>query len=289
MGSRWQKSDYFVGDQDYGCTEQVDQGVEHHHHDGCPGEDPGGCRLYNSLLEMMPSNPPCRIQPVPQRGAGMVALRKLFPGDLILIEPPLIFVPDKMDGEATAALLEVLMSRMSQVQREAVLYLNDSKNPDDPDNLGRFYTNAMSYGEDAVLCPIMARANHSCRPNAEFVTRKDLGLNHLRAIYPIEEGEEVEINYMLMETEGLEGREARQAYLRRSYDFECICSACNMTGKRLDADEGLRESLRQMRDRGIDLLTDQEFDVFLAGLYTIQAKLSYIFEVVEQVKIIMIL
>merc|ERR1711953_1562258 len=56
-----------------------------------------------------------------------------------------------------------------------------------------------------------------------------------------------------------------------------------MTGKRLDADEGLRESLRQMRDRGIDLLTDQEFDVFLAGLYTIQAKLSYIFEVVEQV------
>ena len=56
-----------------------------------------------------------------------------------------------------------------------------------------------------------------------------------------------------------------------------------MTGKQLDADEGLRESLRQMRDRGIDLLTDQEFDVFLAGLYTIQAKLSYIFEVVEQV------
>merc|ERR1712012_1403853 len=55
-----------------------------------------------------------------------------------------------------------------------------------------------------------------------------------------------------------------------------------MTGKRLDADEGLRESLRQMRDRGIDLLTDQEVDVFLAGLYTIQAKLSYIFEVVEQ-------
>lgn len=251
MGSRWQKSDYFVGDQDYGCTEQINQGVEHHHHDG-GREDPGGCRLYNSLLEMMPSKPPCR---------------KLYPGDLILIEPPLIFVPDKMDGEATAALLEVLMSRMSQVQREAVLYLNDSKNPDDPDNLGRFYTNAMSYGEDAVLCPIMARANHSCRPNAEFVTRKDLGLNHLRAIYPIEE----------------EGREARQAYLRRSYDFECICSACNLRGKRLDADEGLRESLRQMRERGIDLLTDQEVDVFLAGLYTIQAKLSYIFEVVEQV------
>ena len=73
----------------------------------------------------------------------------------------------------------------------------------------------------------MARANHSCRPNAEFVTRKDLGVNHLRAIYTIEQGEEVEINYMLMEKEGLEGRAARQAYLKKSYDFQCICSACN--------------------------------------------------------------
>jgi len=66
MGSRWQKSDYFVGDQDYGCTEQINQGVEHHHHDG-GREDPGGCRLYNSLLEMIvqatvqdPARPPKR-------------------------------------------------------------------------------------------------------------------------------------------------------------------------------------------------------------------------------------
>jgi len=246
-------------------------------------EDPGGCNLYNSLLEMMPSNPPCRIQMVPERGAGMVALRKLYPGDLILIEPPLIFVPDMMDGEDTAALLEVVVAGMSETQREAVLCLNDCKNPDDPDNLGRFYTNAMSYGEDAVLCPIMARANHSCRPNAEFVTRKDLGVNHLRAIYTIEQGEEVEINYMLMETEGLEGKAARQAYLKKCYDFQCICRACNMTGDRFDADEGLRDSLRQMKERGIDLLTEKEVDIFVAGLYTIQAKLSYIFEVVEEV------
>ena len=53
---------------------------------------------------------------VPERGAGMVALRKLYPGDLILIEPPLIFVPDMMDGEATVALLEVVVAgRVAQV------------------------------------------------------------------------------------------------------------------------------------------------------------------------------
>ena len=282
MDCRWHNSSTSDTHQNFDCSEHVNQSLDHH------SEDPGGCSLYNSLLEIMPSNPPCRIQMVPQRGAGMVALRKLYPGDLILIEPPLIFVPDMMDGEATAALLEVVVAGMSETQRKAVLCLNDCKNPDDPDFLGRFYTNAMSYGEDAVLCPIMARANHSCRPNAEFVTRKDLGVNHLRAIYTIEQGEEVEINYMLMETEGLEGRAVRQAYLEKCYDFKCICSACNMAGDQFEADEGLRDSLRQMKERGIDLLTDKEVDVFVAGLYTIQAKLSYIFEVVEQVDIVSI-
>ena len=129
MDSRWHKWKTTNPHQDFDSSENANS------------EDPGGCKLYNSLLEMMPSKPPCRIQMVPDRGAGMVALRKLYPGDLILIEPPLIFVPDMMDGEATAALLEMVVAGMSETQREAVLCLNDCKNPEDPDNLGRFYTN----------------------------------------------------------------------------------------------------------------------------------------------------
>ena len=39
-------------------------------------------------------------------------------------------------------------------------------------------------------------------------------MQHLRAIYVVEEGEEVEINYMLMSEEGCQRREARQDYLR---------------------------------------------------------------------------
>jgi len=248
-----------------------------------PDLDPGGCRLYNSVLEMMPSKPPCRILPVAGRDVGMVALRRLQPGELIVEEAALVYVPDRLDREATRRLLEEVVGRMTRVQRDVFLALTDCRNPGHPDYLGRFFTNAMSYGEDAGLWPILARANHSCRPNAEFVTRKDLGLQHLRAIYPIEEGEEVEINYMLMEQEGLEGREARQEYLRGCYDFECICRACTLKGGKLEAEEGLRRGLVAMKDRGLGRLTEQEVQVYLAGLYTIQAKLSYIFEVVEEV------
>ena len=38
----------------------------------------------------------------------------------------------------------------------------------------------------------------------------------------------MEINYMLMEEEGLAGRKVRQEYLRGCYDFECICRACTL-------------------------------------------------------------
>ena len=72
-----------------------------------------------------------------------------------------------------------------------------------------FYTNCMSYNEkDVCVCPVMARANHSCRPNAEFISRVELGKYspqsprqmlaycitgkmELRAMYMIEAGEEV--------------------------------------------------------------------------------------------------
>ena len=51
----------------------------------------------------------------------------------------------------------------------------------------------------------------------------------------------------------------------------------------LAADESLREALQELQARGVECLSHREVEVFLAGLYRIQAKLSYILEVVEQV------
>ena len=42
--------------------------------------------------------------------------------------------------------------------------------------LGIFYTNCMNFiDESAALFPTMARSNHSCTPNSEFITRHKLG------------------------------------------------------------------------------------------------------------------
>ena len=67
----------------------------------------------------------------------MVALKRLNPGDLILAEAPLVFVPDQMDKEDTRRLLEEAVAGMSPTQRQVLLALSDCRNPEHPDYLGR--------------------------------------------------------------------------------------------------------------------------------------------------------
>ena len=46
--------------------------------------------------------------------------------------------------------------------------------------LGIFFTNCMSFINDSAgLFPTMARSNHSCTPNSEFISRPLLGIKIL--------------------------------------------------------------------------------------------------------------
>ena len=56
---------------------------------------------------------------------------------------------------------------------------------------GIFNTNRFEEG----LCIVLARVNHSCDPNAEFVWNKGVGAVEIRAVRKINRGEEVTANY----------------------------------------------------------------------------------------------
>jgi len=189
------------------------------------------CSLFNEALQKMPSPPACEVKEIAGKGIGMVATKKLYPGDLILAEKPVMTMPVAIfdsGRESTEDWLDKKINRLGSMERELLLSLTDWSNPDDFTYIGLFYTNCMSWEADVVVCPLMARANHSCRPNAEFVARIDKGVNELRAMYVIEAGEEVTINYLPMAEEGGEVREVRQKYLRTSYGFQCTCRACTL-------------------------------------------------------------
>ena len=129
-------------------------------------------------------------------------------------------------------------------------------------------------------------------------------MNELRAMYVIEAGEEVAINYMAMAEEGSDVREVRQEYLARLYGFECTCGACSLQvavwstdppqGAELAADEAAREEVKELQARGAALWLRHEVSpalptaaqlllvlLFLAGASTIHGKLSYTLDILE--------
>ena len=168
------------------------------------------------------------IVTIKNKGAGVVAKKNLYPGDLIMLEKPLIVVKDDIydDIEKIKNYLDKAVTKMSSSERELFLELSDCKNPADPTYLGIFDTNDMDYGGDAAVFASMSRVNHSCQPNAEFVTDCGQRWQRLVAIGDIEEGEEIMINYLPLEEEGTDRREVRQSFLKKHYGFICTCRSC---------------------------------------------------------------
>ncbi|KAJ1646954.1 hypothetical protein LPJ64_001628 [Coemansia asiatica] len=76
--------------------------------------------------------------------------------------------------------------------------------------------------------------NHSCLPNALFIYSEADGLQIVRALDDIEEGEEISISYI----DGLRPRCERQTTLQEVYFFACKCARCagdNTDRARIDA------------------------------------------------------
>mgnify|MGYP001162975423 CR=1 FL=1 len=125
-------------------------------------------------------------------GMGMFALQDIFPGQIILREKPILVMPDKVfsneDHEYIEAWLDKRLNKLNCPDRQAFYDLSDCRSVEKT-TLGIFFTNDMNFvDESAALFPIMARVNHACRPNADFITRKFLGVQDLVATKFIAQG-----------------------------------------------------------------------------------------------------
>ncbi len=173
------------------------------------------------------------IKDIPGRGKGMIATQDIMPGSIILREKPFIVMPDKIfsleDSDQIEEWLEKRLLKMSSAKRKIFFDLADSRSQDGLKTiLGIFFTNDMTFVDDsAALFPTMARVNHSCRPNADFVARPKKGVQDLVATKLIKEGEEIFISYLPAYAEGSAPRKVRQKYMTKWYGFACKCPECN--------------------------------------------------------------
>mmetsp|Transcript_41194 Transcript_41194/g.108843 ORF Transcript_41194/g.108843 Transcript_41194/m.108843 type:complete len:134 (-) Transcript_41194:245-646(-) len=75
----------------------------------------------------------------------------------------------------------------------------------------------------SAVFKLISRINHSCAPNASLTWLR--GAMLVRAVKPIEAGDEVLLNYIGVEATG-HPAPMRRAYLRSQFGFLCRCELC---------------------------------------------------------------
>ncbi|KAH7399803.1 hypothetical protein BKA64DRAFT_599228, partial [Cadophora sp. MPI-SDFR-AT-0126] len=197
------------------------------------------------------------VLPVPGKGLGVIAKVPIPRGTKIIIEAPLITVamPSLVPGQGfplasmLASITESFTS-LSPSSQETFISLHDHRfSGDDEVNqshlLTIFRSNAYNTGSsDVGLFPLIARINHSCRPNSVNYWSERLRKRVIYAGRDIAVGEEVTVAYIPL----LKSTKERQSRLAQ-YGFVCGCEACmdedGINGKRRGKIADLIEVLEQ--------------------------------------------
>ena len=234
-----------------------------------------------------------KVEKLPGRGDGVIALRDFQPGDLIMEDHPMIVMPgnifERDDPDYIERWLDKKINRLSCCDREKYFNLSDARSSDfdasinpSKTSLGIFYTNCMSFIENsAALFPTMAKTNHSCDPNAEFFHSSREYSQQLVATQSISKGEEITISYLHADKEHSDEKYVRQKYLKRWYGFICQCRTCNLDGGLLRSDDSLRHSIKVLQTQNLRNLNLLDLDELVNGLRATNSKLTYRKQILE--------
>ena len=209
------------------------------------------------------------VKHVGDAGRGLVALKDLQVGELIVIDTAVITIPANVDSWDAGEEILRQLKKMSTKEKEEFYKLTrkncntqicdelredasgnnkrfskTTKNTKFCDEISIFFNNDIST-DDSFRCLFLCLSliNHSCDPNSFWTG----SLNNprqleLRAAKDIQKGEEVTVNYILVEGR-FSDRPTRQDRLREGWGFYCSCSLCQ--GENLNIHQQKQEILKQ--------------------------------------------
>jgi hypothetical protein len=162
------------------------------------------------------------VQPSPGEGLGCFATTDIQPGTLILSETPLFSVAEPRTNSAVTTAFASLDS--AQQLQYLTLYAQNShaKHDDAARVIDIFNSNAWQTGSRTSICPLAARFNHSCVPNASFAWNARLGQITIYAIVSIPADTQIKLSY----ERPYQTTSSRRAKLS-AYGFTCACPACS--------------------------------------------------------------
>ena len=243
-----------------------------------------------------PSCPPFTIRDSPGKGRGLFATRQIKEGQIISDEYPLITLQAAVSLEEFKA---NIYPNIDQETKAKILQLNDPSNAIKTldtvtiEALVRKNTMGMAYwmeapsdevqkiyriiaGNDTQICgqeslysnttqlglyKTFSLINHACVPNATSSWVMGDFLRHqIRAIMPIEKGQEILVSYWCDAKLVYGSRETRQQYLLEIRGFWCECSECSLEGKDLEQNERMRAEVRETEEECSQRMEGKRFD-----------------------------
>ncbi|KAK7048145.1 SET domain-containing protein 5 [Favolaschia claudopus] len=173
------------------------------------------------------------VADLPGKGKGLVAIRDIKQGELVIQESPLFTVPTSTSESPTALIARLLRNAPAE-GRDAFLnlsYVNfpegvDPKTSPDQVALAIFQTNAVAAGEQAGIFPGMARLNHGCSSafNVVYTWREREQQLFVYALRDVQRGQELLTTY----TDTKRTRQERRGFLSQQYGFKCTCAVCSL-------------------------------------------------------------
>ncbi len=162
------------------------------------------------------------VRPSPGEGLGCFATTTISPGTLILGETPLFSVAEPRTNKAVTTAFANLGS--AQQTQYLTLYAQKdyAQSSVDARVIDIFNSNAWQTGSRTSICPLAARFNHSCIPNASFAWNARLEKITVHAIVEIPVGAQIKLSY----ERPYQTTSSRRAKLA-AYGFTCSCIACS--------------------------------------------------------------
>jgi hypothetical protein len=201
-------------------------------------------------------------------GRGLVASKDIKLGDLIIKEAAVIALPEDIGmWEAGEDLVKQVAKMNKELQEEFykltfkqglldisacfVDAAGDDKEKQDKAKMvskniketAIFFNNDIAT-EDGYKClfPNLALTNHSCAPNSSWTGNIEAPRQlELRAVRDIKAGEEVTVNYIIVEGR-FSDKNARQTRIKDGWEFECKCQLCTNSGE-----EDLKQQIRELQ------------------------------------------
>ncbi|KAF2813999.1 SET domain-containing protein [Mytilinidion resinicola] len=212
--------------------------------------------LYSESPSGTCSGPPeiYTMLPTPKKGYGLFATRRIARGTTIILEAPLVIIqpPPLTPGQGyeISKMLDSLraeFAKLSPLNQKRYLALHAHMFPSEEGKetlMPILRSNAFNTGTGLGLFPIVARINHSCRPNAAYFWSEGLGRRVVYAGRNIEEGEEISISYIPL----LKTTKEREKRLIQ-YGFRCECKACEASRGGDSESDDVRAEMQIMMDQ----------------------------------------